>query len=96
MIQVTEPTMTATSQKAPERMRSMMEPDTMEAVVQENSRKAAQNTPLRRAHKAVSAAVKVSLAGAPPICGAISSLHGVAKGAATRPPVIPGPFDMAV
>ena len=49
--------MTAISQKAPDRTRSMIEPETIEAVVQENSRNAAQNTPLRRAHKAVSASV---------------------------------------
>ena len=59
MIQVTEPSMTAISQKAPDLTRSMIEPETIEAVVQENSRNAAQNTPLRRAHKAVSASVMV-------------------------------------
>ena len=51
MIQVTEPSMSATSQKAPDFMRSMIEPETIEAVVQEKSRKAAQNTPLSRAQR---------------------------------------------
>jgi hypothetical protein len=92
---VTEPSITATSQNAPERMRSMMEPETIEAVVQEKSRKAAQNTPFSRAHRAVSAAVSVSLVGAPPICAPISSLVGVANGAAISPPVMPGPLGMA-
>ena len=37
------------SQKALERTRSISEPETIDAVVQENSRNAAQNTPLMRA-----------------------------------------------
>ena len=49
----------------------------MEAVVQENSRKAAQNTPLRRAQSAVSAwRQRPPATGLPPICAPISSLHG--------------------
>ncbi len=86
MIQVTEPSMTATSQKAPDLIRSMIEPETIDAVVQENSRNAAQNTPLSRAHKAVSASVRPALTGLPPMCAPISSLQGVAKGAATISP----------
>ena len=48
MIQQTEPISTAMNQKAPERMRSMTAPEMIDAVVIENSRNAAQNTPLRR------------------------------------------------
>jgi hypothetical protein len=94
MIQVTEPSITAMIQKAPERTRSMIEPETIEAVVQENNRKAAQNTPFNRAHSAVSAAVMSLLAGAPPIWAPINSFHGSANGAATSPPVMPGPFTI--
>ena len=39
MIQVTDPSMTAMIQNAPDFTRSMIEPETIEAVVQENSRK---------------------------------------------------------
>ena len=95
MIQVTEPSMIATSQNAPDFMRSMIEPETIEAVVHENSRNAAQNTPFRRAQRAVSAGVRPGSTGLPPMCGAISSFHGSAKGAATRPPVMPGPLTIA-
>src|SRR5262247_1629066 len=95
MIQVTDPSMTAISQNAPDFTRSMIEPETIEAVVQENSRKAPQNTPLRRAHKAVSAGVRSALVGLPPMCAAISSFHGSAKCDVTRPPVMPGPLTMA-
>jgi hypothetical protein len=45
MIQVNEPMTTARIQKALGRIRSITAPDTIEAAVQENSRKAAQNTP---------------------------------------------------
>ena len=62
--------MTAISQKAPDFTRSMIEPETIEAVVQEKSRNAAQKTPFRRAQSAVSAAVSVPCTGLPPICGA--------------------------
>src|SRR4026208_241709 len=96
MIQVTDPSITAISQNAPERTRSISEPDTIDAVVQENSRKAAQNTPLRRAHMAGEfASVSCGSTGLPAICGASSSLQGVANGAETRPPLMPGPFTIA-
>ena len=85
IIQVTEPNMTAITQKAPDCTRSMSQPETMEAVVQENNRNAAQNTPLSRAHRAVSAAVRPALAGLPPMCVAISSFQGVAKAATMSP-----------
>ena len=97
MIQVTEPSMTAISQKAPERTRSMIEPETIEAVVQENSRNAAQNTPLSRAQSAVIGSRQLSRCDrlCRPCARAISSLQGSAKGAATRPPVMPGPLTIA-
>ena len=95
MIHVPEPSMIATSQKAPDFIRSMIEPETIEAAVQEKSRKAAQNTPFSRAQRAVSAGVMSVPTGLPPMCGAISSFHGSAKGAATRPPVMPGPLTIA-
>ena len=62
-------------------MRSMTEPETMEAAVQENSRKAAQNTPVMRS----------------PVFGPMVSDHGVlaAAAAVSRPPVMNGPFGMA-
>src|SRR5687768_18436193 len=94
MIQVTDPTITAMIQNALDLTRSMSEPETIEAVVQENSRKAAQNTPFNRAQRAVSASVMSVPAGLPPICAAINSFHGSAKGAATKPPVMPGPLTM--
>ena len=94
MIQVTDPSMTAIIQNAPDFTRSMIEPETIEAVVQENSRKAPQNTPLRRAHRAVSAGVISGLTGLPPMWAPISSFHGSAKCAVTRPPVMPGPFTI--
>jgi hypothetical protein len=86
MIQVTEPSMTAISQKAPDLTRSISAPETIDAVVQENSRNAAQNTPFSRAHRAVSASVRPALTGLPPMCVAINSLQGVANGAATSSP----------
>ena len=87
MTQNTEPMRMAKIQKAEERMRSMTEPETIEAAVQENSRNAAQNTPLSRAQPPGSPA--------PPICGPISSLQATACGASTRPPMMPGPFGKA-
>ena len=57
MIQVNEPITTARIQKAVLRMRSMTAPETIDAAVHENSRKAAQKTPLIRDQKAVSSAV---------------------------------------
>ena len=53
MTQVKEPTRTAIIQKAPGRIRSITAPETMEAAVQENSRKAAQKTPLIRSPRLV-------------------------------------------
>ncbi len=85
MIQVTEPTRTARSQKAPERMRSITEPETIEAAVQENSRKAAQKTPLMRAHAALVSGSVASLTDGPPRCVPINSLQGSAFGASIRP-----------
>ena len=73
----------------------MIEPETIDAVVQENSRNAPQNTPFSRAHKAVSAAVMSVPCGLPPMCVPISSFHGSANGAGTSPPVMPGPFTIA-
>jgi NitT/TauT family transport system substrate-binding protein len=61
MIQVTEPIMTATIQKAAARIRSITAPETIEAAVQENSKNAAQNTPLIRAQKAVSSALRAAV-----------------------------------
>ena len=49
MIHQTEPMPTARIQNPVDLIRSMTEPDTIDAAVQENSRKAAQNTPLIRA-----------------------------------------------
>ena len=94
MIQNTEPISTARMQNAEVRMRSMTAPETMEAAVHENSRNAAQNTPLMRAHH-MSSAVMASVAGLPPMCVPINSLHGTADGAATMPPVIQGPLGKA-
>ena len=51
-IHMTEPISTAMIQNAPERARSMIAPEMIEAVVIENSRKAPQNTPLRRCQSA--------------------------------------------
>ncbi len=95
MIHHTEPMPTARIQKPVDLMRSITEPETMEAAVHENSRNAAQKTPLMRAQPAVSSAVNASVAGAPPMCGPMSSLHATAHGADSRPPVIPGPFGKA-
>src|SRR4051812_17829795 len=94
MIHVHEPSSTAIIQNAPDFMRSMMDPETIDAVVQENSRKAPQNTPFSRAQRAVSAAVMLLPTGLPPMWAAISSFHGSAKCAVTRPPVMPGPFTI--
>ena len=88
MIQNTEPMATARIQNAPERIRSITEPDTMDAAVHEKSRNAAQNTPLMRAHP-------FSASAAPPMCAPITSLQGTAWGASTRPPVNPGPLGNA-
>ena len=81
MIQATDPMTTARIQNAPELIRSITEPDTMEAAVHENSRKAAQNTPVIRS----------------PAFGPMVSDQGVlaAPAATSRPPVIQGPFGMA-
>ena len=87
--------MMATIQNENERTRSITAPETIDAAVHENSRNAAQNTPLIRAQAAVSSAVTASLAGAPPMCGPINSLQGSANGEATMPPVIPGPLGNA-
>ena len=87
MIQNTDPIATARIQNAPERIRSITEPDTMDAAVQENSRKAAQKTPLMRAQAAPSSPA--------PMCAPITSLHGTAWGASTKPPIIPGPLGNA-
>ena len=59
----------------------MTEPDTIEAAVQENSRNAAQNTPVMRS----------------PMCAPIVSAQGVLAAPASRfnPPVIPGPLGKA-
>ncbi len=82
MIQVNDPITTARIQKAEGRMRSMTAPETIEAAVQENSRNAAQNTPLMRAQKPLpSHAVahgRAVIAPAPPRWVPISSLHGTA------------------
>ena len=48
MIQATDPISTAMIQKAPTRARSMIAPEMIDAVVMENSRNAAKNTPFRR------------------------------------------------
>ena len=95
MTQVTEPTSTARNQKDIERTRSITAPETIEAAVHENSRKAAQKTPLMRAQPMVSSPVSAAVAGLPPMCGPMSSLHGSAQGAATSPPVMPGPLGRA-
>ena len=87
MIQVSEPTSTATSQKAPERTRSIRAPETIEAAVQENSRNAAQNTPLTRAQSAFSSAVVVPVSGGPPRWVPISSDQGAAWLVASTSPL---------
>ena len=71
MIQNTEPIPTARIQKPEDLMRSMTEPDTIEAAVQENSRKAAQNTPLIRAQPPPSSSF-------PPMWAPMTSLQGTA------------------
>jgi hypothetical protein len=86
--------MTAMIQNAPDFTRSMIEPETIEAVVQENSRNAPKKTPLRRAQVNVSVGVRLGSTGLPPMCAPISSFHGSAKWAVTSPPVMPGPFTM--
>jgi len=53
MIQNTEPIITACTHRAEERIRSITAPDTIEAAVQENSRNAAQNTPVIRSDRLV-------------------------------------------
>ena len=81
MIQATDPITTARIQNAPELIRSITEPETIDAAVQENSRKAAQNTPVMRS----------------PAFGPMVSDQGVFAAAVSRssPPVIQGPFGMA-
>ena len=86
MIQVKDPTSTAISQNAAERMRSITAPETIEAAVQENRRNAAQNTPLIRAQKALSSAVVVSVKGGPPRWVPISSDQGTAFAVASTSP----------
>ena len=95
MIQVHEPTSTAMIQNEPDRIRSITDPEMIDAAVHENSRKAAQNTPLMRAQPAVSSAVSQACEGAPPICAPISSLSAVAQGASSSGPTIHGPFGKA-
>ena len=95
MIHQTEPIPTARIQKPVDLMRSITEPETMDAAVQENSRKAAQKTPLIRAQPAVSSPVNASETGAPPMCGPMSSLQGSAQSAVSTPPVMPGPLGNA-
>ena len=68
-------------------MRSITDPETIEAAVHENRRKAAQNTPLIRAQPSGSPA--------PPMWGPMSWLQAVAWGASTSPPVMPGPLGRA-
>ena len=65
-LQVTNPTRTASNQKAPERIRSITAPERMDPAVQEKSRKAAHKTPLSRDHVAVSSVVRFSSTGWPP------------------------------
>ena len=62
-------------------MRSITEPDTIEAAVHENSRNAAQNTPVMRS----------------PMWAPIVSAQGVFAAPASKftPPVIHGPFGNA-
>ena len=88
MIQNTEPMPTARIQNPDDLMRSMTEPDTIEAAVHEKSRNAAQNTPLIRAQP-------FSRSSAPPMWAPITSLQATACGASTSPPMIPGPLGNA-
>ena len=81
MIQVTEPIMTAMIQNAPERIRSITEPETIEAAVHENSRNAAQNTPVMRSERSVA------------IVGEVG--RSAAAVSVSRPPVMNGPFGNA-
>ena len=73
----------------------MHAPDTIDAAVHENNRKAAQKTPLIRAQNMVSSALRLSPAGVPPMWAPINSLQGTAQGASTRPPMIHGPLGKA-
>ena len=81
MIQNTEPINTASIQNAPELILSITEPDTIDAAVQENSRKAAQNTPVIRSLRLVAIVSEV---------GAFAAASPVKS-----PPVIHGPFGNA-
>ena len=81
MIQATEPITTAKIQNAPELIRSITEPETIEAAVHENNRKAAQKTPVILS----------------PRFGPMVGDQGVfaAAAAVSSPPVIKGPFGNA-
>ena len=79
MIQNTDPINTAWIQNALERMRSMAPPETMDAAVHENSRNAAQNTPVIRSPRFV----------------AIVGDQGAFAEPSSRPPVMNGPFGNA-
>ena len=81
MIHVTEPIITAMIQKAPDRMRSMTAPETIDAAVQENSRKAAQKTPVMRSERSVAIVGDVGRFAAAP--------------SSSRPPVMNGPLGKA-
>ena len=65
MIQVTEPIITAMIQNAPDLMRSMTAPETIDAAVHENSRKAAQKTPVMRSPRLVAMVSDVGRFAAP-------------------------------
>ena len=81
MIQANEPITTARIQNAPELIRSITDPETMDAAVQENSKNAAQKTPVIRSPILV-----------PMVCD-----HAVlaAPASSSRPPVMKGPFGNA-
>jgi len=96
MIQVTEPIRTASIQKAAGRIRSIVAPETIEAAVQENSRNAAQNTPLSRAQPAFpNTSSAGSFTPGPPRWVPMSSAQGSAFCTLRSPPVMPGPFGKA-
>ncbi len=81
MIQANDPITTARIQNAPELIRSITEPETMDAAVHENSRNAAQKTPVIRSPRLV----------------AMVGDHAVLAAAASSssPPVMKGPFGNA-
>ena len=60
-------------------MRSITDPETIEAAVQENSRKAAQNTPVMRSERLVAMVGELAALAEP----------------STSPPLIQGPFGNA-